>query len=77
MFWLTIFLLSSSVAAYYIYQIWDKWNNSPVFVSLNEVPTPVWNIPFPAVTICPQTRVKKAVFNYSTMYRKEHLTLDE
>jgi amiloride-sensitive sodium channel len=77
MFWLTAFLLSSSVAAYFIYKIWDKWNTSPVFVSFNEVPTPVWDIPFPAVTICPQVKMKKTVFSYSMMMNREENLTDE
>jgi hypothetical protein len=76
-FWLTAFLLSSSIVAYYIYKIWDKWNTSPVLVSFSEVPTPVWNIPFPAVTICPQVKVKKTAFIHSTIARKDNLTADE
>jgi len=71
------FLLSSGVAVYYIHKIWYKWNTSPVLVSFCDVPTPVWNIPFPAVTICPQVKVKKTVFNYSTVSRKENLTEEE
>jgi amiloride-sensitive sodium channel len=77
MFWLTAFLLSSGVAAYYIHKVWDKWNKSPVFVSFNEMQTPVWEIPFPAITICPQVKVKKTLFSYSTMSKKENLTDEE
>jgi amiloride-sensitive sodium channel len=71
------FLLSSGVAVYYIHKIWYKWNTSPVLVSISDVPTSVENIPFPAVTICPQVTVKQTEFNYSTVSRKKNLTEEE
>jgi amiloride-sensitive sodium channel len=76
-FWLTAFLLSSSVAAYFIYRIWYKWNTSPVLVTFSEVPTSVQNIPFPAITICSQVKVKKTAFNYSSISKKENFTDEE
>jgi acid-sensing ion channel, other len=33
--------------------IFDAWNISPVIISFAEKPTPIWQIPFPAITICP------------------------
>lgn len=36
-----------------IHDSFTKWHQTPVIVGLNEKPTPVWKIPFPAVTICP------------------------
>ena len=68
--WLTAFLLSSSVAAYFIYKIWGKWNTTPVLVTFNDEPTPVWNIPFPAVTICPHVKLKKQSTSTRPLYRR-------
>ena len=33
-----------------------KWKESPIILSFAEKSTPVWEIPFPAVTICPVTK---------------------
>jgi amiloride-sensitive sodium channel len=76
-FWLISFLISTAVVGYFISKIWIKWNTSPVLVSFAEVPTPVWNIPFPAITICPQVKVKKTSFSYSTTVNKENKTDEE
>lgn len=51
-----------------ILNIWDKWNQSPVIVSFAERSTPVWQIPFPAVTICPETKAKTGLLNFTEIY---------
>lgn len=33
--------------------IWLKWNQNPVIVTFDDKPTPIANIPFPAITLCP------------------------
>jgi amiloride-sensitive sodium channel len=76
-FWLISFLISTAVVAHFIFKIWVKWNTSPVLVSFADVPTPVWNIPFPAITICPEVKVKQTVFNYSTTVNKDNITDEE
>ena len=56
---------------------------SPVIVSFAEKSTPVWQIPFPAVTICPETKAmtKHVAFTKSYLMvqtgRKENLTAAE
>ncbi len=32
--------------------IFDKWQNSPTYTSINTTNYPVWSMPFPGVTIC-------------------------
>ncbi len=32
--------------------IYSKWRNSPTYTSINTTNYPVWDIPFPGVTIC-------------------------
>uniref|UniRef100_T1GJ31 Uncharacterized protein n=1 Tax=Megaselia scalaris TaxID=36166 RepID=T1GJ31_MEGSC len=48
--------------------IWEKWKNNPVIVSFAEKSTPVWQIPFPAVTVCPETKARQTVFNFTKVY---------
>ncbi|KRF94123.1 pickpocket protein 28 [Drosophila mojavensis] len=55
-FWLFAFLLSICCCATLILSAYNKWNETPVIVSFAERSTPVWNIPFPAVTICSETK---------------------
>ena len=34
------------------YSVVKKWNQRPMFVSFDTVPTQIWDVPFPAVTVC-------------------------
>lgn len=62
-----------------IWNVYVKWDTSPVIVSFAEKSTPVWQIPFPAVTICPETKAKQTVFNFTDVYHQifdEYLALN-
>lgn len=50
--------------------IWDKWSNNPVIISFAETRTPVWKIPFPAVTLCSETKHRKSLFKYQEVLMK-------
>ncbi|XP_045451668.1 uncharacterized protein LOC123660657, partial [Melitaea cinxia] len=67
-FWLLMITLSVLFCAGLIHKVWLKWNNSPVIVSFAETATPVWQIPYPAVTLCPEIKVMQTVFNYTEYY---------
>jgi acid-sensing ion channel, other len=45
-----------------------KWTQNPVIVSFANRPTSIWHIPFPAVTICPETKARKSLVNITKMY---------
>lgn len=55
-FWLCVFLASIYCCSNLIHSIYTKWNETPVIVSFSEKSTPVWSIPFPAITICSETK---------------------
>lgn len=46
-----------------------KWKQNPVIVTFAETLTPVWTIPFPAVTICPETKALKTHIDITKGYR--------
>lgn len=50
-----------------------------MIVSFAEKSTQIWEIPFPAVTLCPQIKTKQTVFNYTRYYHliKKNLTATE
>ncbi|EDW17776.1 pickpocket protein 28 [Drosophila mojavensis] len=68
LFWVSVFLLSIFTCFKLTMNIWDKWNNNPVIVSFAEKSTPVWQIPFPTVTVCPETKSRQSVFNFTNAY---------
>ncbi|CAH1408268.1 unnamed protein product [Nezara viridula] len=63
--WISLFLICMGLNAYLIQQVWQKWNESPVIVAFAETTTPIWNVPFPAITICSEVKSRATVFNFS------------
>ncbi|XP_062558078.1 pickpocket protein 28-like [Armigeres subalbatus] len=63
--WIVVFLLSVCSCGFLINKIYQKWDETPVIVSFHEKTTPVWKIPFPAVTICPRTKWTSSWLNFS------------
>lgn len=69
-FWIIMMVVSLYFCGILIWNIYVKWDTSPVIVSFAEKSTPVWQIPFPAVTICPETKAKQTVFNFTEMFHR-------
>lgn len=53
-----------------IEKLYHKWDSGPVILSFDRKPTPVWRIPFPAVTICPEVKFRPECLNFTNVYRK-------
>lgn len=66
--WIVIFLASIAMCTHLIMKTYNKWQSSPVIVSFAQSPTPVWQVPFPAVTICSETKARQSVFNFTEYY---------
>jgi amiloride-sensitive sodium channel len=60
-------------ASYFIMELWDKWENSPVFVSIQSTSLPVPQVPFPAVTICSVNKIqeKRLVKTVAKIYQEQ------
>uniref|UniRef100_A0A182MII6 Uncharacterized protein n=1 Tax=Anopheles culicifacies TaxID=139723 RepID=A0A182MII6_9DIPT len=63
--WFGVFALSLVGCGVMIQQAYNKWDRTPVIVTLSEVPTPVWDMTFPAVTICPEIKVLNTRYNFT------------
>ncbi|KAH0815247.1 hypothetical protein GEV33_007544 [Tenebrio molitor] len=66
-FWVIILLVSLAGCIYMIYEVLYKYNNSPVVVSFATEDTPLHEIPFPAITICPEFKYTRQKFNFSEL----------
>lgn len=53
-----------------ILRMYDKWQKAPVIVSFATKETPIFQIPFPAVTICPESKSDQTRLNYTKLTRK-------
>lgn len=70
LFWIVAFALSVFGCGRLIVNLINKWEQSPVIVSLSERSTPVWQIPFPAVTICPESKANISMLNFTSTYHE-------
>lgn len=70
-FWILSFLFAFWACLNLIYQTYVNWENNPMLVSFNQRTTPNWQIPFPAITICPESSKTNAdKFKLSNVVRK-------
>lgn len=74
--WFVVLAISLYLCVYLIAKTYEKWTTSPVIVSFAKSPTPVWKIPFPAITVCPETKAKQRVYNFTDAYHKYHENRD-
>ncbi|XP_055693357.1 pickpocket protein 28-like [Lutzomyia longipalpis] len=81
--WGIAFGFSIFLCASFIWSSWKRWQQSPVIVTFADKSTPIWQIPFPAVTICPETKVTIEFLNFTKSYNlyteggNDNLTEDE
>lgn len=65
-----MFVLATCLSCYMIHDSYLKWNEKPVIVSMSEKSTPVWKIPFPAVTICPEAKISAKMVNVTKTFHE-------
>nr|XP_023024959.1 pickpocket protein 28-like isoform X1 [Leptinotarsa decemlineata] len=79
--WLVLITTALASCGYLISQIYSKFNQSPVIVSFATKESPIYSIPFPAVTFCPMSKARKQLFNFTDviykMRDKKNLTFED
>ncbi|XP_023310707.1 pickpocket protein 28-like [Anoplophora glabripennis] len=79
--WFVVFAITLAACIVAIREVYQKWVRSPVIVSFATRETPIYKIPFPAVTICPETKSKQKLYNHTEIIRKliedQNLTSEE
>lgn len=65
LWWFTVFAVSVCGCSLLIHEVYQKWSNNPVIVTFDDHPVPVWMLPFPAVTICPGTKIRRKAMNFT------------
>ncbi|KAF2903802.1 hypothetical protein ILUMI_02379 [Ignelater luminosus] len=71
LFWLTLLSTSLYFCISLIMKVHHKWKNSPVIVTFATEQTPIWDIPFPSVTICPEIKSQKDMYNFTEHFLKQ------
>lgn len=57
--WILVFLCGVAFSTYFCVEMWQRWEESPVLMSVDTNRYPLKNVPFPAVTICNVNKVSK------------------
>lgn len=68
---------SIAVCTYQIYSLYSKWRFNPVIVTFDTEATAIWQIPFPAVTICPQSKSNHSKFKLTQLLSKNKYSSEE
>ena len=55
--WSVIVVGACILCGVLVYPIYDKWQTTPTITSIEETNYPIWNIYFPAVSICSNNKV--------------------
>ena len=61
-FWIIVFLISITLCSFVIVNMFDKWQQNPIISTIKE--TAPFDIPHPAITICPQVKVNRKYLNF-------------
>lgn len=68
LWWLIAVVSSIIVCSLLVYQTWLKWQRTPVIVTFSDSSTPVYEIPFPTVTICTDSKMRS--LNYTNIFHQ-------
>lgn len=68
-FWIVMFGIAVCLSCSMILDSYAKWDQTPVIISLSTKATPVWKVPFPAVTICPEVKSSSSKINLTDLVR--------
>lgn len=65
-----MFSLTLAGCVYGIVDLYKKWSESPVIISFASKETSIDSIPFPAVTICSESKSNLLMYNHKDVSRK-------
>lgn len=57
MFWALACILGTGFALTLMYLVWLRYDTTPTITTVETTNYPIWNVPFPAVTICNVNKV--------------------
>lgn len=66
--WIIALVLSMWGCGVLIQNVWIKWRDTPVTMAINERQLPISTVPFPTITICPETKVHRSKLDLERLY---------
>ncbi|KAK9883363.1 hypothetical protein WA026_001536 [Henosepilachna vigintioctopunctata] len=70
LWWILVFTAGVSGSCFMVSRLLDKWITTPILVSLATQESKISDIPFPAVTICPESKISLECLNYTKILRE-------
>ncbi|XP_017488463.1 PREDICTED: pickpocket protein 28 [Rhagoletis zephyria] len=64
LYWFIVLVISVYFAISLIWATYLKWQDTPVILGFDETLVPVHKIPFPTITICPEIKMERNVFDF-------------
>ncbi|XP_004533537.1 pickpocket protein 28 [Ceratitis capitata] len=64
LYWFVVLIISVYFAISLIWATYLKWQDTPVILGFDETLVPVHKIPFPTITICPEIKMERNVFDF-------------
>lgn len=64
------FTISLICCAFLIKNAYVRWIDHPILISFATKPASVWKVPFPAITICPEVKTQKRLFDFAQTLEK-------
>ncbi|XP_011181517.2 pickpocket protein 28 [Zeugodacus cucurbitae] len=65
LYWFIVLVISVYFAISLIWATYLKWQDTPVILGFDETLVPVHKIPFPTITICPEIKMERNVFDFT------------
>ncbi|GLH12675.1 Uncharacterized protein GBIM_17382, partial [Gryllus bimaculatus] len=56
--WALVLAVGAGLALYLVLVAWERYERSPMLIAVETSQYPIWNTPFPAVTICSLNKVE-------------------
>ncbi|XP_057659149.1 pickpocket protein 28-like [Diorhabda carinulata] len=75
--WFVVFSITLAACTISIREVYKKWLRSPVIVSFATKGTSIHSIPFPSVTICPETKSAQSLYSHTGVVRRNGQNLTE
>lgn len=69
-FWAVSLVVTLVCCTALLVHMYQRWLISPAIATNELKMQAVWEVPFPAVTICPENKFKNSVFNLSDATRR-------
>ncbi|RZC36787.1 ASC domain containing protein [Asbolus verrucosus] len=70
LWWFILFCISLYFCVILIINTWTKWQKSRIMISFAQSPVPVWEVPFPAVTVCPEMKIRQSKYNFTYYFHE-------